>query len=136
MPTHAPRLLGLSALLLASTPALAIAEPAAPPVATVAAAFGNTVVTTYPDGRTQQIWLQPDGRWTGLSRTHKNLAGKWTLKGDKVCMRQQTPPTLPFSYCTAFPPDARVGAAWMAKDFVGTPIQMKLIRGVQTAEAN
>jgi hypothetical protein len=135
MPASASRLLGLAAILLAAAPALARAQPAAVPDVPVAAAFGNTVVTTYPDGRTQQIWLTPDGRWTGISRTHKDLAGKWTLKGDKLCMRQQTPPTLPFSYCTAFPQDARVGAAWTSKDFVGTPIQLKLVRGVQTASA-
>lgn len=132
MPASASRLFGLAAILLAAAPALARAEPAD---TRVAAAFGNTVVTLYPDGRTQEIWLQPDGRWTGLSRAHKDLAGKWMLKGDKVCMRQQTPPTLPFSYCTAFPPDARVGAAWTGRDFGGTPIQLKLVRGVQTASA-
>src|SRR3954452_22062838 len=136
MPASAPRLLGLAAILLASAPALARAEPAATPDPRVAAAFGNTVVSTYPDGRTQQIWLSPDGRWSGVSRTHKDLAGKWTLKGDKVCMRQQTPPTLPISYCTAFPQDARVGVAWTSKDFSGTPIHLKLVRGVQTASAN
>jgi hypothetical protein len=133
MPVSAPRLLGLAAILLAAAPALARADPVPAPDAPVAAAFGNTVVTTYPDGRTQQIWLAPDGRWSGISRTRKELAGKWTLKGDKLCMRQQTPPTLPFSYCTAFPQDAHVGAAWTSKDFVGTPIQLKLVRGVQTA---
>ncbi len=127
------RRLGLATILLgAATPGLAsAAQPAAvePPVF---AAFGNTVVTTYPDGRTQQIWLHPDGAWAGLSRTHRELTGTWTLKGDRVCMRQKTPPTLPFSYCTAFPQDARVGAAWASKDFAGTPIRLKLVRGVQT----
>ena len=130
MPRPDPRPLGLAALLLAVAPA------SAGPDARVAAAFGNTVVSTYPDGRNQLIWLEPDGRWTGLSRTRKALAGKWTVKADKLCMRQQTPPTLPFSYCTAFPPDAHVGAAWMSKDFGGTPIQLKLVRGLQTASAN
>jgi hypothetical protein len=135
MRASAPRLLGIAAILLA-TPALAHAEPGAAPDGRVAAAFGNTVISTYPDGRTQEIWLQPDGSWNGLSRSHKDLAGKWTVKGDKLCMRQQTPPTLPLSYCAAFPPDARVGVAWTAKDFGGTPIQLRLVRGVQTANAN
>jgi hypothetical protein len=135
MLASASRPLGLALILLAPAPALARAEPAPAPDARVAAAFGNTVVTTYPDGRTQQIWLQPDGRWSGLSRTRKQLAGTWTLKGDKVCLRQRTPPALPFSYCTAFPQDARVGVTWASKDFVGTPIQLKLVSGVQTASA-
>ena len=128
------RSLGLGLVLLAATGAsLAQAAPPLEPASPVAAAFGNTIVTTYPDGRTQRIWLHPDGRWSGLSRTRRDLAGKWTVKGEKVCLRQQTPPTLPFSYCTPFPPDARVGAVWAAKDFGGTPIQMKLVGGLQTA---
>ena len=38
---------------------------AAPPVE---AAFGNTVVTTYPDGRTQLLWLSRDGAYTAKGR--------------------------------------------------------------------
>ena len=99
----------------------------------VAAAFGNTIVSTYPDGRSQKIWLRRDGGWTGLSRSHKDIAGSWSWKGGKVCLRQKTPPTLPFSYCAALPQDAQMGAAWTAKDFAGTPIQLKLVRGVQAS---
>ena len=33
-----------------------------------ALAFGNTVVVTYPDSRTQRIWLYPDGAWDGVYR--------------------------------------------------------------------
>ena len=127
------RRLCLAVILLASAPALASAAPPAASDSPVAVAFGNTIVSTYPDGRFQQIWLQPDGRWTGLSRTRKDLAGTWTVKGDKVCMRQQKPPTLPFSYCTPIPPDARVGVTWSAKDFGGTPIRMKLVDGDRPA---
>jgi len=97
------RSLSLGLILLAAGSSLAQAAPPAEAPSPVAAAFGNTIVTTYPDGRTQQIWLHPDGRWSGLSRSRKDLAGKWTVKGEKVCLRQQTPPTLPFSYCTPFP---------------------------------
>lgn len=137
------RSLGFGLVLLAAAPALASSDSATAPDSRivdsrivgsrVAVAFGNTVVSTYPDGRTQEIWLRPDGAWSGLSRDHRDLAGKWALKGDKVCLRQQTPPTLPFSYCTPFPADTRVGAAWTSKDFSGTPIRLKLVHGVQTS---
>ncbi len=95
----------------------------------VSAAYGNTIVTTYPDGRIQEVWLQPNGAWTGIGRTHRSLAGSWTMKGEKICLRQQRPATLPFSYCTAFPEKAKVGDAWTSKDFFGTPIQVKLVAG-------
>ncbi|MDB5476318.1 MAG: hypothetical protein JWP49_1829 [Phenylobacterium sp.] len=96
----------------------------------VAAAFGNTVMSIYPDGRSQKIWLHPDGLWDGLGRDGKPLSGKWTMKGDKVCLRQNRPPTLPFSYCTTFPNDPHVGVSWTSKDFGGTPIRLTVVKGM------
>ena len=99
----------------------------------MAAAFGNTVMSIYPDGRTQKIWLHPDGLWDGVSRRGEPLSGKWTMKGDKVCLRQTKPPTLPFSYCTGFPDDPHVGVTWTAKDFGGTPIKLTVLKGMAQA---
>ena len=102
----------------------------------VAAAFGNTVISTYPDGRTQKIWLHPDGSWDGVSRRGSALAGKWSLKdGDKVCLRQSRPPTLPVHLCVPFPANGEPGAEWMAKDFIGEPIKLSLQKGVVGAVA-
>ena len=71
------------------------AAPSAPPSASppdrVSAAFGNTVLTTYPDGRHQRIWLHEDGTWDGVSRRGHQTAGRWSLKGEKVCLRQSRP---------------------------------------------
>jgi hypothetical protein len=99
----------------------------------VAAAFGNTVLSIYPDGRTQKIWLHPDGLWDGVSRNGQQLSGKWTVKSDKVCLRQTKPPTLPLSYCTGFPTDAHVGVTWTSKDFGGTPIRLTVVPGMAEA---
>jgi hypothetical protein len=123
------RAASLCLVLLAAIPSLACAAQPDDPAARISAAFGNTVTSTYPDGRSQKIWLRPDGSWTGLSRTRKDLAGTWTVKGDKVCLRQKTPPTLPFSFCTPFPQDAHVGVAWASKDVGGTPIRLRLDAG-------
>src|SRR3954462_8648351 len=90
-------------IVLAASVSLAALNAQTSELSRVAAAFGNTVMSIYPDGRTQKIWLHPDGLWDGLGRDGKPLAGKWTVKSDKVCLRQTRPPTLPFSYCTAFP---------------------------------
>lgn len=102
----------------------------------IAAAFGNTVMSIYPDGRTQKIWLHPDGQWDGIGRNGKPLAGRWTMKDDnKVCLRQTRPPTLPFSYCTGFPADPHVGVTWTSKDFGGTPIRLTVVKGMAQAQA-
>ncbi|HEX3363992.1 hypothetical protein [Phenylobacterium sp.] len=113
--------------LLISLLALATAATAAEPTAKVDATFGNTVMSVYPDGRSQKIWLQPDGTWTGLSRRGNSLAGKWSVKGDKVCLRQSKPPTLPISFCRTFPADPAKGID--SEDLTGTPIHIKLVKG-------
>jgi hypothetical protein len=99
----------------------------------VATAFGNTVMSIYPDGRTQKIWLHPDGNWDGVGRNSQALAGHWTLKDDRVCLRQTKPPTLPLSYCTPFPTDPHIGVTWTSKDFAGTPIKLTVLKGMAEA---
>ena len=97
-------------------------------VSAIAPAFGNTVVSSYPDGTSQKIWLHADGSWDGVSRKGKHLAGHWTLRDDKVCLRQSSPPSLPISYCTSVP--ASGDAQWASKDVLGRPITLSLMKGV------
>jgi hypothetical protein len=102
------------------------AQAAAAPTADVNAAFGNTLLTIDPDGRSRKIWLQPDGSWTGLSRRGLDLAGKWKVEGDKVCL-SQSKPALPGSMCQQFPTDPSVGVE--TKDPTGKTIRLKLVKG-------
>jgi hypothetical protein len=95
---------------------------------TVHATFGNTVISIYPDGRSQKIWLHPDGTWDGKSRRGVALSGKWTMKGDKVCLRQSRPPTLPISFCQAMPKDPNVTLT--SHDLTGQTIRLKIVKGI------
>jgi hypothetical protein len=113
-------------ILAAALAASSLNARAAPPAANVAAAFGNTVVSIDPDGRSRKIWLQPDGSWTGLSRRGLALAGKWTVKGEKICM-SQSKPRLFGDLCQVFPSDPKTGID--TKDPTGTPIHLKLVKG-------
>jgi len=108
-----------------AAPLAAHADPEAAP-ANVDAAFGNTVLIIDPDGRSRKIWLKPDGAWTGLSRRGLDLAGKWTVKGEKVCLSQSRP-RLPGSLCHTFP--SRAGVAVEARDPAGKTVQLKLVKG-------
>lgn len=99
-------------------------------LSSVAAAFGNTVVSSYPDGTSQKIWLHPDGSWNGISRRGVALSGQWTLRGDKVCLRQSRPPTLPISYCTPLPANGGPGVQWTGRDVAGRPIRLSLMKGM------
>lgn len=97
----------------------------------VAVTFGNTVMSIYPDGRSQKIWMHPDGTWTGKSRRGLDLSGKWDMKGDRVCLRQTRPPTLPISFCQTLPKDPDVELT--SKDLAGQTIHLKLVKGITTA---
>jgi hypothetical protein len=113
--------------LLATLMAAPLApRAAAAPPANVDAAFGNTVLTIDPDGRSRKIWLKPNGTWTGLSRRGLDLAGKWTVRGDKVCL-SQSKPRLIGSMCEKFP--TKLGVAVEAKDPSGKVVRLKLVKG-------
>jgi hypothetical protein len=121
-----------SALLtIAAAPSI---TAAAEPAAQVKPAFGNTVLSTYADGRSQKIWMHPDGSWDGQSRRGTPLAGRWNVKDGKVCMKQSKPPTLPVAYCTPFPENAYVGVTWTSKDMSGAPITLKVVKGMAEAK--
>ncbi len=114
------------ALLLAAVLATPLAVHAAAPRANVEAAFGNTLLTIDPDGRTRHIWLKRDGTWTGLSRRGRDLAGKWTVKGDTVCL-SQSKPRLFGSMCEKFPAEPEAGVE--ARDPTGKTVRLKLVKG-------
>lgn len=115
-----------AATLAASTLCAAVGATAADAPANVAAAFGNTIVSIDPDGRSRKIWLQPDGSWTGLSRRGLALAGKWTVKGEKVCL-SQSKPRLFGSLCQKFPTDPKTGID--TKDPTGKSVHLMLVKG-------
>jgi hypothetical protein len=98
----------------------------------VATTFGNTVMSIYPDGRSQKIWMHPDGTWSGQSRKGTPLAGRWNMRGDKVCLRQSSPPTLPISFCQTFPRDPDLGLT--SKDLTGQTIHLKIVKGITAAD--
>ena len=117
----------LMALMLATLLAAPLAAEAADEASeTVKAAFGNTLLTIDPDGRSRKIWLQPNGTWTGLSRRGLDLAGKWTVQGDKVCL-SQSKPRLIGSMCETFPTEFGVGV--VAEDPTGKTVHLRLVKG-------
>jgi hypothetical protein len=123
-------LLAAGALALAA-PACAADKASATGKASAgfAAAFGNTVKATYPDGRFQRYWFKPDGTWSAIGRRGKPSSGKWTQKGDRVCLKQTKPFSSPFKYCTDFSAAKGIGDSWPAKDAGGGRITLSLVKG-------
>jgi len=95
----------------------------------VSAAFGNTIVSTYPDKRTALLWLQADGDYSGSSRRKTAMSGRWELKGEKICLKQKEPFPSPITYCL----DLSSGSpetGWSAKAVTGEPIRVTIVKGI------
>jgi hypothetical protein len=99
---------------------VALIAAAAAPSAALQKAFTGTIVSTYPDGRTAELWMNPDGTYTSMGRRHDRHSGHWSLKGDKVCFRRGL-----FGYCTPMP----TGAAFTTRAITGETIQVRLTPG-------
>ena len=112
--------------------ALAAAAVAAPCLAQdpspLEAAFGNTIISTYPDGRTAELWLAPDGSYTAEGRRHEHTRGSWAIKDEQLCLKQGHPFAFGYVYCTPLR-DEHVGSTWQGKAVTGEPIRIKLVRG-------
>ena len=94
----------------------------------VQAAFGNTILSTYPDGRKAALWLRPDGEYALKGRRGDHSSGRWTIKGAKLCLRQARPFPVIFSFCSPIPTNLTAGS-WTAKAFTGETVQLQLVHG-------
>jgi hypothetical protein len=110
--------------LIAAAPSLSSAAPQS----LLEAAFGNTIVSTYPDGRKAELYLARDGSYQAKGRRRDPSSGHWKLKGEKLCLSQAKPFAAPFSFCTPLP-TAGFGGAWSAKAVTGETISVRLVHG-------
>ncbi|HUZ14217.1 MAG TPA: hypothetical protein VMU93_15375 [Caulobacteraceae bacterium] len=117
------------ALAAAGLIAGAAAKPplvAAPP--DISAAFQNTIVSTYPDGRQAELWLNADGTYTAEGRAHDRSKGHWKIRGEKLCLSQSSPFVFGFTFCTPLH-GGGVGTSWRGKAVTGEPIQITVVKG-------
>ncbi len=91
-------------------------------------AFGNTIVSTYPDGRKAELWLHPDGSYSAEGRGHDPSSGHWKVKDEKLCLKQARPFSFPFSFCTPVI-QGGIGTTWTTKAVTGEPIRVQLVKG-------
>jgi hypothetical protein len=121
-----PRLVLVPVAVGAALCCLAAAPQKSNPALEVA--FNNTVVSTYPDGRHAELWLNRDGTYKAMGRRKDLSDGHWSLKGGKVCLRQSHPLAVPFSYCTPLRAGG-VGTSWAAKAVTGEAVKVKIVAG-------
>lgn len=114
--------------MLISLALLLVAPPAWSTPTGINAAFGNTIISTFPDGRQGKLWLERDGTYTGEGRRHDLSSGAWVLKGNDLCLQQHQPIPVPFNYCTPIP-NTGVGSSWNAKSAFGDAIVITVVAG-------
>ena len=106
----------------------AMLTQAAPNAEALRPAFDNTLVSTYPDGRTARLWLAEGGTYTGQGRRGGRNSGVWQVKGANICLRQRRPVPVPMTYCTPIVAGG-VGTSWTAKAVTGERIRVTLVAG-------
>jgi len=124
-----PAGLGLAFALTGGWPAVAEAPRPADRDPRFDEAFGSTIVSTYPDGRQGELWLQRDGAYTAMGRRHNPSSGTWQVRGDKLCLHQHAPFPAPFSFCTPVP-SGGLDKPWSGKSPTGDPITIRLVKGI------
>ena len=112
-------LIVMSLLLSAQAPAAA---------SDLQAAFRNTLVSTYPDGRTARLWLAEDGQYEGQDRRGGRNAGVWRVRDGKLCLSQRRPLPMPGQFCTPIVRVA-VGGSWSTRAMTGETIRVTLVAG-------
>jgi hypothetical protein len=110
---------GAAALILAG-----VAQAASP----MSGAFGNTILSTYPDGRTAELWLHPDGRYDAEGRKGDASSGQWSTKGEKLCLKQVKPSSSFIAFCRPMPAEG-LAAGYSTKAVTGETIKVKLVHG-------
>jgi hypothetical protein len=110
---------------IALAPLLVMTCAASPPPV-IQKAFGNTILSTYPDNRTAKLWLEPSGSYTAMGRRGDRSSGHWKVEADKLCLKQERPWAPPFfRYCTPIPSQDQ----WTTKAVTGETIQVRLVEG-------
>jgi hypothetical protein len=94
----------------------------------LAPALTNTIVSTYPDGRTAKLWLREGGIYVAEGREHEPSNGHWRVRDGKLCLTQTRPFAFGFVYCTLLSQFSS-GTRWTSKAVTGETIEIRLERG-------
>jgi hypothetical protein len=101
---------------------------AGPSRADMSDAFGNTILSRYPDGGWVKHWFNPDGSYSALFSDGRRLRARWSVRGEKVCLTHMRPNMLIPRFCTEMR-DVDVGQTWQSRDPLGRRVQNVLMAG-------
>jgi hypothetical protein len=108
--------------------ALALATPVAAS-ANMNDAFGNTVLSRYPDGGWVKHWFDRDGTYSAEFSDGRRLAARWRIEGQRVCLNGIRPAFMMISRFCSPMIEASVGETWVSRDPLGRRVTNVLQRG-------
>ena len=91
-------------------------------------AFGNTIVSHYPNGQWVKHFFDPDGRYTSQFSDGRRLNARWTAENGKICLSDFAPRQILPRFCSRMV-EASVGDSWQARDPLGRNIRNELVAG-------
>ena len=107
----------------------AIGFTSSPAKADMADAFGNTIVSHYPDGGWVKHFFERDGRYVAVFSDGRRLAARWQVEGGRVCLNGLTPRIMMISrFCSPLV-EADVGETWHSRDPLGRNVRNELLPG-------
>jgi hypothetical protein len=110
MNTHKTILIG-AVLLCGAQPALAD---------TWSGAYGNTITSTYSDGRVVKVYVDADHTYFIVLADGAKLKGTWSDGGGQSCFTATDPPPKPGAQPTCFPlKEYKVGDNFSGEDATG-----------------
>ncbi len=92
------------------------------------AAFGNTIVSHYPNGHWVKHWFDRDGGYRAQFWDGRRLTARWAREGNKVCLNNIQPRMILSRFCTPLV-EASVGATWPGRDPLGRRVRNELVAG-------
>lgn len=115
------------ALAFATTMAApAMGQAAADADSPMAGAFGNTLVSTAPNGAVTQTYIDPDGTYRSIA-LGMDSRGRWSVWRGQICYSQTSPAPAP-PLCS-LGPKKKVNSKWTIFHGDGSSTKVTIIPG-------
>lgn len=124
-PLNMPRATSFFAAVLAASSLSGGASANEDPMA---GTYGNVVVVTNAKGDVSKLWISQDGTYSYESAKGERRSGRWTRKGDQLCLTpnpREGAPT-PKESCSEFKGSHRVGDTWKQKNALGEEVTVEI----------